>query len=206
VVLDRTVEAARELTGARYAALGILDRSRIELERFITAGLDELACRRIHELPRGRGLLGELIVDPRPLRVTGVGAHPHAYGFPPGHPPMNTFLGVPVRVAGEVVGNLYLAEKCHEEEFTGHEEEFTAEDERAVVRLADFAGVAIDHARRLSGVEGQRSQLQRSVQALDAVDEITRAIADETDLDKLLELVTKDGQTLVSARRARERA
>jgi GAF domain-containing protein len=193
VVLERVLEAARELTGARYAALGILDRSRGELERFTTAGLDEPARRQIGALPRGRGVLGELIADPRPLRLADVGAHPHSYGFPSGHPPMKTFLGVPVLVAGKPFGNLYLTEKREGEEFTD-------EDEQALVRLAQFAGVAIDHARRYSDVQKQRSQLDRTVQALDATVQIARAIGGETDLETILELVAKRGRALVSAR------
>jgi signal transduction histidine kinase len=193
VVLERVLEAARELTGAEYAALGVLDRSQSEFERFITAGVDELTRRRIGAYPRGRGVLGELIADPRPLRLADVGAHPHSYGFPAGHPPMKTFLGVPVRVAGQVFGILYLTEKCDDQEFT-------AEDERALVRLAEFAGVAIDHASRYSGVDTQRSQLKRTVQALDATVQIARAVGGETDLEKILELVAKRGRALVSAR------
>lgn len=193
VVLERVLEAARELTGARYAALGVLDPSRNELERFITSGLDEPARRQIGPLPRGRGVLGELIQDPCPLRLADVGTHPRSYGFPGGHPPMKTFLGVPVLVAGEPYGNLYLTDKHHEQEFT-------EEDERAVVRLAEFAGVAIDHARRYSRVEEQRSELRRTVQALDATVQIARAIGGETDLRKILELVAKRGRALVSAR------
>jgi signal transduction histidine kinase len=193
VVLQRLLEAARELTGARYAALGILDRSRTELEQFITAGLDEPTRRKIGALPRGRGVLGELIAHPQPLRLADVAAHPHSYGFPVGHPPMKAFLGVPVFVAGEPFGNLYLTEKRDEEEFT-------EEDERALVRLAELAGVAIDHARRYSGVETQRSQLKRTVQALDATVQIARAIGGETDLEKVLQLVAKRGRALVSAR------
>jgi two-component system, NarL family, sensor histidine kinase DevS len=137
--------------GARYAALGFLDPTRIKLERFVTAGLDEVTCGHIGAVPRGRGVLGEVIARPRPLRVADVGTHPHSYGFPSGHPPMKTFLGVPVFVAGEVFGNLYLSEKCDEEEFT-------VEDERAMVRLAELAGVAIDHARRSSGADSRRSE------------------------------------------------
>jgi signal transduction histidine kinase len=106
---------------------------------------------------------------------------------------MKTFLGVPVVVAGQVFGNLYLTDKCNGEEFT-------AEDEEALTRLAEFAGVAIDHARRYSGVDAQRSELVRTVQALDATVQIARAIGDETDLEKILELVAKRGRALVSAR------
>jgi signal transduction histidine kinase len=192
-VLERVLEAARELTGAEYAALGVLDRSRRELERFITAGVDEHTRGRIGALPRGRGVLGELIDDPRPLRLADVDVHPRSYGFPAGHPPMTTFLGVPLVVGGQVFGNLYLTEKSGGEEFT-------AEDEQALIRLAEFAGVAIDHARRYSGVDAQRSQLMRTVQALDATVQIARAIGDETDLEKILELVAKRGRALISAR------
>jgi signal transduction histidine kinase len=193
VVLERVLKAARELTGARYAALGILDGSRHELERFITAGVDKSTRRKIGALPRGRGVLGELIADPRPLRLTDLGAHPHSYGFPSGHPPMQTFLGVPVLVAGEPFGNLYLTEKPNGQEFT-------EEDEQALIRLAEFAGVAIDHARRYSGVDKQRSLLDRTVQGLDATVQVARAIGGETDLDTILELVAKRGRALVSAR------
>src|SRR6476646_432081 len=100
VVLARVLDAARELTGARYAALGVLDESRTRLARFVTAGIDEEAKLAIGTLPTGRGVLGELIADPRPLRCDDVGAHPHSYGFPPGHPPMTTFLGAPILVGG----------------------------------------------------------------------------------------------------------
>jgi two-component system, NarL family, sensor histidine kinase DevS len=142
VVLERVPEAARQLTGARYAALGVLDRSRHELERFTTAGLDESSTRRrIGALPRGRGLLGELIADPRPLRLADVSAHPRSYGFPSGHPVMKTFLGVPLLVDGKPFGNLYLTDKRRGEEFT-------AEDEQAVVRLAELAGIAIERLSR----------------------------------------------------------
>jgi GAF domain-containing protein len=105
-VLERVLETAREITGARYAALGILDRDRRELERFITQGIDADTHRAIGDLPRGRGILGVLIDDPRPLRIPAVGEHSKSYGFPPGHPPMSSFLGVPVVVRGQVWGNL----------------------------------------------------------------------------------------------------
>jgi two-component system, NarL family, sensor histidine kinase DevS len=193
VVLERVVEAARELSGARYGALGVLDRSRTELERFITVGVDPPTRQRIGPLPRGRGVLSELITDPRPLRLADVGAHPHSYGFPAEHPPMKTFLGVPVIVGGGPFGNLYLTEKAGGEEFT-------EDDEQAVVRLADLAGVAIDHARRYTNVESQRVELRRTVDALDATIQIARALGGETDLERILGLVAKRGRALVSAR------
>ena len=110
-VFTRLLEVAREVTGARYAAIGVLDERRERLERFLTAGIDEETRRAIGELPRGRGVLGVLIGDPRPLRLADVGAHPQSYGFPHAHPPMTTFLGVPISVEGEAWGNLYLTEK-----------------------------------------------------------------------------------------------
>src|SRR6476659_541023 len=116
-VLRSVVEAARELTSAEYAALGVLDRDRKELERFIYLGIDDETRRAIGNLPRGRGVLGELIRDPRPLRLRDVNEHPHAYGFPPGHPPMRSFLGVPISVRGETFGNLYMTQKQGAEAF-----------------------------------------------------------------------------------------
>lgn len=192
-VLERVVEAARELSGARYGALGVLDSSRTELERFITVGLDGEARQRIGPLPRGKGVLGELIENPVPLRLADVSAHPHSYGFPPEHPPMRTFLGVPVKVGGEPFGNLYLTEKAGGEEFS-------QDDEQAIVRFADLAGMAIDHARRYTRVESQRAELRRTVDALDATVQIARALGGEMDLEKILGLVAKRGRALVSAR------
>src|SRR5215211_1182073 len=112
VVLDRVLETARELTGARYAALGILDERRRELAQFLTRGVDEATHRAIGDLPRGRGILGLLIEEPQPLRLADLGEHPRSYGFPPGHPPMRGFLGVPILIRGEAWGNLYLTEKA----------------------------------------------------------------------------------------------
>jgi two-component system, NarL family, sensor histidine kinase DevS len=110
-VLDRILREACEITGARYAALGVLDETRQELERFLTIGIDGATRRAIGDLPRGRGVLGVLIHDPRPLRLADVGQHPQSYGFPVNHPQMRTFLSVPIVVRGQGWGNLYLTEK-----------------------------------------------------------------------------------------------
>jgi GAF domain-containing protein len=131
VVLDEILEAARELTGARYAALGVLNEQRTELARFITVGIDAKTRRAIGDLPRGRGVLGVLTTDPRPLRTGDVGRHPQSFGFPEGHPPMHSFLGVPIKIRGQAWGNLYLTEK--------DQGEFTESDEEAAVILADWA-------------------------------------------------------------------
>ncbi len=193
VVLARVLESARTLSGASYAALGVLDSTRTELEQFLTSGIDEASREQIGPLPHGRGVLGELITRPAPLRLEDVGSHPRSYGFPSGHPPMRSFLGVPVFVSGQPFGNLYLAEKADGAPFT-------EADEQALVMLAGLAGVAIDHARRYTIVEQQRSDLQRTVQALDATVQIARAVGGETNLDVVLELVAKRGRALVSAR------
>jgi signal transduction histidine kinase len=193
LVLKRVLDAARDLTGARYAALGVLDETRGELSRFLTLGIDEQRRRLIGPLPTGRGVLGELIRTPTPLRIADVGSHPYSYGFPVGHPPMGSFLGVPIVVDGQPYGNLYLTEKQGATEFS-------EEDEQAAVLLAGFAGLAIDHARRFSGSEAKRAQLQQTVHALDATIQIARALGGETDLHAILELVAKRGRALVSAR------
>ncbi len=192
-VLERVLDAARELTGARYAALGVLDEPRNALARFLTRGIDDHERQAIGALPTGRGVLGELIRNPRSLRMADVGSHPYSYGFPVGHPPMSSFLGVPIMVRGEPYGNLYLTEKQDGGEFTD-------EDEEAAGLLADFAGVAIDHARRFTSSEEHGERLQRTVDALDATIQIARAIGGETDLDSILSLVAKRGRALVSAR------
>jgi signal transduction histidine kinase len=192
-VLESVLDAARELTGARYAALGVLDEPRQTLARFLTRGIEDDQRQAIGALPTGRGVLGELIRNPRPLRMADVGSHPSSYGFPVGHPPMSSFLGVPIIVRGEPYGNLYLTEKQDGTEFTD-------EDEEAATLLADFAGVAIDHARRFTSSEDQRERLQSTVDALDATIQIARAVGGETDLDSILSLVAKRGRALVSAR------
>ncbi len=191
-VLDRILDAAREVTGARYAALGILDDKRVTLGRFVTAGIDEPTRTAIGELPRGRGVLGALIRDPRPLRLRDVSEHPHSYGFPDGHPPMRTFLGVPIVIRGAVWGNLYLTEK--------QDGEFSAHDEHAVMILADYAATAIENARLYQLSEDRRAEQERAVHALEASRDISIAVGSETGLGRVLELIVKRGRALVDAR------
>jgi signal transduction histidine kinase len=193
VVLNRVLESARELTGAQYAALGVLSSSRTELERFLTIGIDESEREGIGTLPRGRGVLGELIQHPTALRLSDISEHPRSYGFPHGHPPMRSFLGVPILIDGTPFGNLYLTEKAHGEQFSEAEEE-------AVTMLSELAGFAIDHARRYTGTREHRDELQRTVAALNATTQIARAVGAETDIDVILELVAKRGRALVDAR------
>ena len=139
-LLRRLVEAAAELTGARYAALGVIAESGSELEQFITHGIDDDLRGEIGALPRGRGILGVLIREAKSLRLHDLADDPRSVGFPAGHPPMRSFLGVPVLLRGVAYGNLYLTEKQGGEDFT-------EEDEELVTLLAGQAAVAIENAR-----------------------------------------------------------
>jgi two-component system, NarL family, sensor histidine kinase DevS len=152
-ILRRVLESARDVTGARYAALGVLDEQRKRLERFITLGVDAATRDRIGELPTGRGVLGVLIDDPRPLRLREVSEHPQAAGFPDHHPPMHSFLGLPVMIRDVAWGNLYLAERRDGSEFT-------EADEVSAVMLADCAAIAIDHSRSVD-----RARLRQSIES-----------------------------------------
>jgi signal transduction histidine kinase len=192
-ILDQLLETARQLTGARYAALGILDPDRSGLERFITRGIDDETHGAIGDLPRGRGVLGVLIDQPRPLRLSNVMQHPLSYGFPPEHPPMRTFLGVPVLIRGEAWGNLYLTEKAGGADFD-------LVDEQTAVILAEWAGIAIANARLYEGVEHRRQELERAVRSLEATTTIARAVGGETELPRVLELIAKRGRALLESR------
>jgi signal transduction histidine kinase len=192
-VLRRVLDAGRELTGARYAAVGILDSERRELERFLTAGIDDATRRTIGDLPRGAGILGELIRHPEPLRLADISEHPRSYGFPPEHPPMTTFLGAPVLVRGEAWGNIYLTEK-------ESGAQFDEADEQALLVLARWVAIAIENAHLYEDIDARRDELERAVTGLEATVAITRAIGGETDIDRVLELVVKRGRALVDAR------
>lgn len=149
-VLNQVVESACKLVNAQYGALGVLAEDGPGLKHFITVGIDDEVAEKIGDLPTGHGVLGLLISDPRPLRLPDLGRHPSAYGFPPGHPPMTSFLGVPIRVRHVVFGNLYLTDRTDGGEFT-------AEDEELVIALAAAAGVAIENARLFEDA-GRRQQ------------------------------------------------
>ncbi len=148
-VLRRIVEAALELIGARYGALGVVAPDRLGLEQFVHVGVDDDVIDRIGHLPEGKGLLGALIEDPHPIRLPHLAGDPRSVGFPAGHPPMDSFLGVPIRVRGEVYGNLYLTDS--------RAGQFDAEDEAIAVSLAATAGIAI-HNARLYTDSGRRQQ------------------------------------------------
>ncbi len=192
-VLDRVLETAREITGARYAALGILNKERSELEQFLTSGIDEETHRAIGALPRGRGVLGVLIERPHPLRLPDVGRHPSSYGFPAGHPVMQSFLGVPIVIRGQAWGNLYLTEKQGESAFDER-------DEEAATILADWAAIAIDNARVYEISERRREELEKAFRSLEATRDVAVAIGGEVALEHVLELIVKRGRALVEAR------
>jgi signal transduction histidine kinase len=185
-VLERIVEAAARVTGARYAALGVIDRAGTALERFITHGIDAATHAAIGELPRGRGILGVLIRDARPLRLHDVGEDPRSVGFPSNHPPMHSFLGVPILLRGVSYGNLYLTEK----EGGG---DFTDDDEEIVTLLAAQAAVAVENARLYESATEWSRQLE-------SLNEIGGALVSELELPRLLDLVARRLRELISAR------
>src|SRR6266498_1003079 len=156
-VLQAVVDAAREVVGAKYAALGVLGEDRESLVQFVTSGIDDETRRRIGDLPRGRGLLGHVIREAKPIRTADLNRHPQRFGFPPHHPTMKSFLGVPVTGRGGVFGNLYLTEKIDAPEFDD-------EDEAIAVLLASQAAVAVENARLYRESEqlvGQIRAMQR---------------------------------------------
>src|SRR5213080_2734426 len=167
-VLERIVEAAASLTGARYAALGVIDRSGTSLERFVTIGFDAETIRAIGDPPHGRGILGVLIREAKPLRLHDLGEDPRSVGFPPAHPPMRSFLGVPILLRGVAYGNLYLTEKQGGEDFTD-------EDEDLAMLLAGQAAVAIENARLYESAT-------RWLRQLEALNEVANALVAEIEL------------------------
>jgi signal transduction histidine kinase len=185
-LLQRLVETAAELTEARYAALGVIDPTGTELERFVTTGIDPQTHAAIGDLPRGKGILGALIRDAVTLRLHDLSADPRSVGFPSHHPPMRTFLGVPVLLRGVAYGNLYLTEKAGGADFT-------QEDEEIVQLLASQAAVAIENARLYESATRWSQQLQSLV-------EVGSALARETELSGLLDLIARRLRELIGAR------
>ncbi|MGX9890961.1 GAF domain-containing protein [Streptomyces sp. NPDC002276] len=183
-VLRHITEAAVVLVDAEYGALGVIGPDQ-SLAQFLTVGISEAEQARIGALPAGHGVLGELISHPEPLRLTELSQHPASYGFPPHHPPMHSFLGVPVSVRGEVFGNLYLTQKHGGAQFD-------SEDEAVLSTLAVAAGVAIDNARLYA--EGQVRERWLAASA-----ELTRDLLSGTPETKVLELMLNRAQDITSA-------
>ena len=185
-LLQRLTELAAELTGARYAALGVIDPSGSRLERFITFGVDDETRTAIGDPPLGRGILGALITDARPLRLHAISDDPRSVGLPPNHPPMSSFLGVPVLLRGVAYGNLYLSEK-------EDGSDFSKADQALVELLAAQAAVAIENARLYESATRWSRQLESLI-------EVSAALARETDLDALLDLIARRLLELLDAR------
>jgi signal transduction histidine kinase len=181
--LRRIVEAGAELVDARYGALGVL-REGGGLSSFIHVGIDDELATRMGHLPEGKGVLGQLITDPRPLRIHDLGQHPSSVGFPPHHPEMHSFLGVPVLVRGEVFGNLYMTEKAHGD--------FSAEDEAVLTALAGAAGIAIDNARLYEEGEQRRRWLT-------AISDVRAVLLDAASPDEALGLIAERLAALTQA-------
>ncbi len=185
-LLQRLVEIAAELAEARYAALGVVDPAGHSLERFLTTGIDRQTYEAIGDLPHGRGILGVLIREAEPLRLHDIADDPRSVGFPRNHPPMRTFLGVPIVLRGVAYGNLYLTEKAGGQDFT-------AEDEELTRLLAAQAAVAIENARLYESST-------RWLRQLEGLNEIGAALASEVELEPLLDLVARRMRELVGAR------
>jgi signal transduction histidine kinase len=185
-LLQRIVETAAQLTGARYAALGVIDKSGQALERFLTTGIDAETHAAIGDLPRGRGILGVLIREAEPVRLHDLREDPRSVGFPRHHPPMKTFLGVPILLRGVAYGNLYLTEKDGDEDFTEEDEELTQ-------LLAAQAAVAIENTRLYE-------TSTRWLRQLESLHEISDALVSELELEPLLSLIARRLRELVDAR------
>jgi signal transduction histidine kinase len=185
-VLQKLVDTAATLADAQYAALGVLDPSGSRLERFITTGVDDATRAEIGDLPSGRGILGVLIREAHPLRLHDLGDDPRSVGFPPGHPPMKSFLGVPVALRGVPYGNLYLTEKADGADFND-------DDEEAVVMLGSQAAVAIENARLYESATRWSAQLE-------SLNEVMNVLVTEFDLDRLLQLIATRLRDLLGAR------
>ena len=184
MVLRQIVEAAVKLVNARYGALGVIGEGG-RLAEFVPVGLTEQEIATIHHWPEGRGLLGELVRNPQPLRLHDLGADARSSGFPEGHPPMRTFLGVPVRIRDEVFGNLYLTEKRGGGDFDN-------EDEALVLALAAAAGVAIENARLYAEARRQQQWLQANA-------EVTRRLLSGDAPGEVLEMVTRQALEMSGA-------
>ncbi len=184
VLLRSIVETAVSLVDARYGAMGVIGEGG-RLAEFIPVGISSSEIEAIHHWPEGKGLLGLLVTDPKPLRLAEIKEHPASFGFPAGHPPMKTFLGVPIRIRGEVYGNLYLTEKHGGGQFD-------TEDEAVVIALAAAAGVAIENARLYD-------QSRRQQRWLSATAEVTRHLLSGAEPGAALSMITDKALEMTGA-------
>lgn len=193
-LLQRIADRAREVIGAGYAAVGVVGDGG-ELVRFVHSGIDEATVGRIGEPPRGRGLLGVLLEEGSPLRLDDISGDPRSFGFPPHHPAMRSFLGVPITVRGRVFGRLYLTEKREAGSFSG-------DDERLALTLAAQAGVAVENARLYDEIRYRSEELGRRLAELASVERVSRLLISEGSVDQVLRSACEEARVLTGASRA----
>ena len=201
-VLQKIAEVARDVLGARYAALGVINEAGTGLSQFLTAGVDEATKHAIGTLPTGKGVLDLLMTERRPIRIRTLASHAHSTGFPPNHPPMGSFLGVPIVVRDKAYGNLYVTEKQGAEEFS-------KADEDVAVMLASQAAIAIENAvaferlhqtqRELEGKERQATHAAAQMQALV---QASLALTTELSLERVLQTIAEVARDVLGARYA----
>ena len=191
-LLQRLLETARRVTGARYAALAVFDSEHQELERFITLGLSCDQQLAIGAPPRGRALLGRLAAARRPIRIADLSADPSSSGFPAGHPPMTAFLGAPILIRGVPCGSIYITDNPRGE--------FDHGDEEWIKMLAAWAAIAIERERLLAAAGSRNEALERAVRGLSATQAIAVAVGAETDLTRVLDLVAERGLAMIEAK------
>jgi signal transduction histidine kinase len=190
-LLQRIADQSREVLDARYGAVGVVG-GHGELIRFVYSGIDERTADKIGALPDGRGVLGALIEENRPLRLREISDHARSYGFPPNHPPMHTFLGIPIVVRGRVFGRLYLTEKAEGAEFT-------KDDERLALTFAAQAGVALENARLYDEVRDRSAELSRRVAELSSVERLADLVISSNEPEELLRTVIYEAAKLTNA-------
>ena len=201
-VLQKIADVARDVLGARYAALGVINESGTGLSQFLTAGIDDTAKQAIGPLPTGKGVLGLLITERRPLRVRRLASHPHSAGFPANHPPMGSFLGVPVMVRDKAYGNLYVTEKQEAQEFS-------ETDESIALMLASQAAIAIENALAFQTLrqtqrelEEKERQTSHAVAQMQALVQASLALTTELSLERVLQTIAEVARDVLHARYA----
>ena len=192
-LLQRIADLAREVIGARYAAVGILDSEGM-LGRFVHSGVDEPTAKKIGDVPRGRGVLGVIIDEGRPLRLEEISEHPRSAGFPPHHPPMHTFLGVPVVGRAGILGRLYFSEKTDGRPFT-------EDDERIALTFAAQAGIALDNSRLYEDISQRSEELGRRVSELASVERVSQLLISGMTIEEALEIAAGEARSLTGASR-----
>lgn len=190
-VLRRIIEAARDLTGARYAALSIPDADG-GLKTFLPVGMTAEEMAKIAHLPKGKGLIGEMLKRGESIRIPRISAHPKSIGFPAGHPPMDSFLGVPIAAFGSALGQIYLTEKIGASEFS-------EEDQHIIEMLAAHAAAAIENSRLIEQISENQSELSQRNEQLELIDHLTSVVSSSMEIDELLKVILHRARELFGA-------